>query len=339
MITQKELLRHNKILVDLAIDFYLSKAINIPHFEEIVKTLESIQNPNEKDKNRIKLGLFTVNDFMMFVTEKKIIQGGISMRIVEVVVELLENNLLLQKQYNFGQNLPATYMASVDYVKLVYSYGLVNNILFGFNYIIENYSNSVVMIENIDKNKDAGIGTGFVIKRKNSDYVVTNAHNIEGAEVINIYDSQNNPIQFKLVKSDPEKDIAVLEIEKPPTIFNFFRFNEKYKILSEIITIGYPKIPLTKAAYQVCHKGEVNSNVEDYFGNNLFLISAKTSSGNSGSPVIDSSGLVIGMVTKELFEKEEFKEKGKLPYIAVIPSPVINTFLNEIGLDNSNGVF
>jgi hypothetical protein len=91
---------------------------------------------------------------------------------------------------------------------------------------------------------------------------------------------------------------------------------------------------MTKYSYQVYHKGEVNSFVEDYKSNKLFLFSAKTSSGNSGSPVIDKTGMVLGIVTEELFEKDKFYEKGKLPYYAAIPAIEIGRMISERMLSN-----
>jgi len=339
MVNYKWILARHKVLVPIVVDFYLSSAINIPHFNDIIDVLSSLQNPKEPDKNRIKLGIFSIKDFLLFASEKKLFEGGISMRYVEVIVDMMEQNLLLTKQYDFGINKPATYQANVEYVKVVYSMGLVNNILFGFPYIIENYSNAVLKIVNKDKHGEIGIGTGFLVRRKNQDILITNAHNLEKADSIKVLDKDDNPINFEVISINEKYDVAILKIEKPPTILNFFRFKGDYEILSEIITIGYPKIPLTKAAYQVCHRGEINSEVEDYYDNKLFLISAKTSSGNSGSPVIDSSGLVLGMVARELFEKSEFQEKGKPPYIGVIPSSVISLCMEEADLEDKTGLF
>lgn len=93
--------------------------------------------------------------------------------------------------------------------------------------------------------------------------------------------------------------------------------------LSDIITIGYPAIPMTREAYQVYHKGEVNGHVKDYFGHETFLFSAKTSPGNSGSPIVDSNGMVCGIVTQEYFEKEKFKENGQLPYYSAYSANLI----------------
>ena len=77
------------------------------------------------------------------------------------------------------------------------------------------------------------------------------------------------------------------------------------------------------------NKGEINSYIENYSGNTLFLISAKTSSGNSESPVINEKGQVLGMVAHELFEKGALLEKGKLLYTGIIPTNIIFYLLYE----------
>jgi len=105
---------------------------------------------------------------------------------------------------------------------------------------------------------------------------------------------------------------------------------KEFRILDNIITMGYPIVPMTRDGYLLCHGGEINSVVHNYSGQEYFLFSAKTSSGNSGSPVIDKFGNVVGIVTEELFERDQFYKKGKLPYYGAIPSSYILDFLAEM---------
>ena len=79
----------------------------------------------------------------------------------------------------------------------------------------------------------------------------------------------------------------------------------------------------------MCHKGEINAYGHDLMGNCLLLITAKTSSGNSGSPIIDKYGMVMGIIAQDLFEQDQFVNKGKLPYYAGIPTTEIINSLNE----------
>ena len=77
-----------------------------------------------------------------------------------------------------------------------------------------------------------------------------------------IYDINDNEIDRNIIFEHPEKDIAIIEVtisSKSQT----FQINTQFDILDEVITIGYPSVPMTKLAYQLCHKGEINSIVED----------------------------------------------------------------------------
>jgi S1-C subfamily serine protease len=59
--------------------------------------------------------------------------------------------------------------------------------------------------------------------------------------------------------------------------------------------------------------------------------SAKTAPGNSGGPLINRAGLVVGVVTEEL-QSEYAAGKGVQPYFAAIPSAQIVAFVQEIFL-------
>jgi hypothetical protein len=59
------------------------------------------------------------------------------------------------------------------------------------------------------------------------------------------------------------------------------------------------------------------------------IFSAKTAPGNSGGPVLNDLGLVIGMVTEDLFYKDALVEKGQLPYHAATPASAIEQFLQK----------
>lgn len=275
------------------------------------------------------MGYLSAFDFTMYLSEKKLIDGGVKMRVVELTLKSLEEKLIISPvdQMLTGNN-DKRYKSNGEYTKNLYDNNLIANLIFGFNYIVSKYQYSVVKIENIDKNTDASIGTGFLITYDGKQIIVTNRHVVDGATKIRVLDKDDNEIDFETPFKDEKSDLAIIPISSQLNSPEL-QLNPVMEILSEIVTIGYPSIPMTKLAYQVYHKGEVNSFVEDYYGNKLFLISAKTSSGNSGSPVIDKTGLVIGIITEELFEKELFDKKGKLPYYAAIPTNEIFRVLNE----------
>jgi len=227
-------------------------------------------------------------------------------------IDMMLNSRLTDERFRFNGTVAAN----------LYKKKLIINIILGFEHIVEKYKKSIFKIEPTYSNKNKSIGTGFIINYNREYYVVTNKHVIQDSISLKILDIDDNNIEFGSIFKNPTKDVAIIKLSNIPAKSYFF-LNFDYNVLDEIITIGYPSVPMTKFAYQLCHKGEINSVVEDYFGNKLLIFSAKTSSGNSGSPLIDKTGRVIGIVTQELFEEEEFYKKGKLPYYAALTSSVI----------------
>jgi hypothetical protein len=208
---------------------------------------------------------------------------------------------------------------------------LLDNYLFGFNFIIGKYTNSVVKIE-VRNGDDISLGTGWILDIPTFDshkqflrVIVTNDHVVADSTHIQVYTKDDQPIIHHAVERLLAKtghDIAVLTIDDKANVPSFSMFTDA-QLLEEVITIGYPSVPLSQGAYQLIHRGEINANVVDYQGNDLLIISARTAPGNSGSPVIDNAGRVIGMVTQEMFEKTTFEEKGITPYSACVPAKTL----------------
>lgn len=316
------------------IEYFTSQRTNPKLFEEIQKI--AIERANKINKNNIgiiEVGYLSVDDFINYMAvtkQQKIIKITV---IQELVKSLANHKILTPLMESLVNPNEKRYQASGGgYVEFLYRRDLILNLVCGWGFIIKKYSNSVMKIEHQDKNGDFSIGSGFYFAAGNEDFekalIITNRHVVENARSLKILTHEEENIPFSSIVMDEKRDLAFL-ILKATIDQPLFNFNPELEILSEIITIGYPSIPMTKQAYQICHRGELNSLIEDYKDSKLFLFSAKTSSGNSGSPIIDKYGMVIGIVTEELFEKDQFYEKGKLPYYAGIPATEIINSLNE----------
>lgn len=332
MIDQSKLLQAHLDIVDKTINYFTSEITNQTEFIEIKElALQTYKRTGDKSVQAfVHAGYLSTYDFLIYLGSKKQLgKEGVKTQIVDLTLKLLAENFIVTPLDSIAVNGYMRYKSGGPLAGALYKMNLIHNLIFGFNFIIEKYRKSVVKIEHIDKDDNHSIGTGFLIQRKGKGQsIVTNKHVIEGYKKLRVLDVDDNEIEFKEIKLHPTKDLGLINlttsIDTPS-----FQFNMTFDVMSEIITMGYPSIPMTKYSYQVVHRGEINSLVEDYEGNKIFLFSAKTSSGNSGSPIIDKMGTILGIVTQELFEETAFRQKGKLPYYAAIPSVEINGFIKD----------
>lgn len=223
------------------------------------------------------------------------------------------------------------YRLNKDFAQYLISNKLIYNHLFGFDYIIDKYARSVVKIE-VKHGEDMALGTGWLFDLPIPTHsghpirlVVTNNHVLAGSSLIKVLDRFDHVIphyQTELLLDATGVDIALLLIDYDESTPAFL-LHPTVPLLEEVITIGYPTVPLAREAYQLVHRGEVNAHVTDYYGQELLIISARTAPGNSGSPVIDDTGRVVGMIAQQLFEKAAFEQKGITPYSACIPASII----------------
>lgn len=327
-----KILPQNLRVAEKAIQYFTCQVTNPDKFEN-VKQVALENNSNEHKTGLIELGYLSLSDYYNYLSKTKQVGNGIQSSFVQGLIHSLEShNIIHTLPEGLVNSNEMRYKASGEYTKFLFDRGLILNLVCGWKYIIERYSKSVLKIEHINSNDDYSIGTGFYFavgnKKTVKHLIITNKHVVEKAKLINVLTKENERIEYSDIKIDPKRDLAFIVLNKNIDA-PIFHLNTGIEILSEILTIGYPSIPMTKEAYQVYHKGELNSFVEDYYDNKLFLFSAKTSSGNSGSPIIDEYGMVIGIATEELFEKDAFYLKGKLPYYAGIPTQEITNSINE----------
>src|SRR5690606_13638575 len=160
-----------------------------------------------------------------------------------------------------------------------------------------NAQNRAIQNINNDNNKSSAAinygATGFMLTRDG--YVVTNNHVINGADSVHLQNSKGESFRARIVYSDPLKDLAILHID----ISNFkkhksvpYTFRKQNSELGEdIYTIGFPR---DEAVYG---QGYLSSNTGYGGDTTAYQISIPVNPGNSGGPVLDSRGNVIGIIS------------------------------------------
>lgn len=142
-----------------------------------------------------------------------------------------------------------------------------------------------------------GGGSGFLIDSKG--YLITNAHILNDGNNIIVYNSKGDQFKASIVKIDFEKDIAVLKINdkdfKGASSIPYGIKKTSTDIAEPVFTLGYPRNEI------VYGEGYLSAKT-GFKGDTLnFQIGIAANPGNSGGPVFNKNGEVIGILsTKEL---------------------------------------
>jgi len=155
---------------------------------------------------------------------------------------------------------------------------------------------------------NAASGTGFSISSKG--HVITNYHVVKGCQNVKIH-SKGKVIPATLISFDPKNDIALLKGNFTPSQVLPFS-NKKTELLQDIYVAGYPFGRKVSTSVKVT-KGIISSltGVGNNFSN--FQIDAALQPGNSGGPILNNKGNVIGVAVAKLSAKYIQKNFGVIP--------------------------
>lgn len=151
-------------------------------------------------------------------------------------------------------------------------------------------------------------GSGFFISQDG--FLLTNQHVIENPVKIVIQTKQGT-FPAQVVKADAANDIALLKVSgafQPSPVAP----SRNVRLGDSIFTIGFPNIDVQGVEPKLT-KGEISSlgGIQD--DPRQFQVSLPVQPGNSGGPLIDRNGNVIGLVTAKLDDLKILKITGSLP--------------------------
>mgnify|MGYP006095814735 CR=1 FL=1 len=163
------------------------------------------------------------------------------------------------------------------------------------------------------KLQPAYTGTGFLFSAK--DYVITNWHVVRGTKNIKIKFLNGKEIKAEVALKDPQNDIAFLKLARQPQLPpSDLKIGDSSKVRmgDEVFTIGYPAYWLLGKNPKYT-KGEVNalSGIND--DPRVFQVSVQIQPGNSGGPLFNSKGEVIGITQATLDSNIATRTFGALP--------------------------
>ena len=172
--------------------------------------------------------------------------------------------------------------------------------------VYEKVNRSVVNISTIANRLDfmfrlepeEGSGSGWVYDKVG--HIVTNHHVIAGSDVIEVtlYDGSSHTAQ--VVGSDPQNDVAVLKIQAAPELLSPVDLGNSAKLLvgQKVIAIGNPfGLERTMTIGILSSLNRSLRSKTRRLMKNIIQLDAALNQGNSGGPLLNSSGKLIGMNT------------------------------------------
>lgn len=133
-------------------------------------------------------------------------------------------------------------------------------------------------------------GTGFLISSKG--YAATSYHVIKDADSVFIENERFGILRASVVFNDPTNDISILRIEdSSPVPLPFTIATNETSIAEEVYTLGYPREDI------VFGEGSISAMTGYRQNQNAYQISIPVNPGNSGGPLLNSRGDLIGMIS------------------------------------------
>ena len=176
----------------------------------------------------------------------------------------------------------------------------------------------------------SGSGTGFFINK--SGYILTAYHVIEDCRVLRRRRGETVE-ELALIAKDPRNDLAVLKQATNHTAPASFRGAGSARPGESVVVVGFPYYRAL-SSQAIVTTGTISS-VSSLGDDTRFLqITAPVQSGNSGGPLLDQSGNVVGVVLSKLDALKVAELTGDIPQNVnfAIKSSVAETFLQSHGI-------
>tara|TARA_E500000178_G_C16951601_1_gene721558 strand:+ start:75 stop:1367 length:1293 start_codon:yes stop_codon:yes gene_type:complete len=169
----------------------------------------------------------------------------------------------------------------------------------------------------------AASGTGFFVSR--TGHIITNHHVIDGCSNVKL-NFNGKDVDGKVLAIDKVNDLAIVKADiRPSKVYSVA--NKDVQLLEDIIIAGYPLGKKVSSAIKTS-KGSVTALAG--FGDNYseFQTDAALNQGNSGGPIMNQKGNVVGVAVAAYGKK-----KGVESFNFGIKSSTLKTFANANGLN------
>lgn len=227
-------------------------------------------------------------------------------------------------------------------------YGEYDFISDGFGLVVKKLGPAVRPVIVTKPGGEKDIGTCFLLG--NQCTLVTARHVIENKSRIEIptHDGTILNIRKILISEDHNLDVAFILTDKLLTNSPYFRLSESH-ILDEVLCLGFPPIPGFEAIL-IADLATVNSEIKASAGRvvassnsyldkqRYYLINARVKGGNSGGPIVNRQGYVVGILVHTPINSEDSKKLDSLGYGVATPTSEWASLLRNSESGKSSGI-
>jgi S1-C subfamily serine protease len=245
-------------------------------------------------------------------------------QVLDAVFRTLEGKYLLVP-YARDANANTTYRVVSDQGRQLFDNDAYQEYLFGILRVVQRWRSSVFRLVN---RKGDGVATAFLIAPRQ---IATAKHVIEEMPDFVVQSEQGHELKHSQVRLHEATgvDLAVVMLDEPVNM-RAFRIADEYDLLDPVVVFGYPPIPRTNDAYLVVNRGEISAKPTLYGENReIIIVTCLLRGGNSGGPVVDVTGAVVGVVSRHLFKQVAASEQSineSLGFAAATPARHLRDF-------------
>lgn len=166
-----------------------------------------------------------------------------------------------------------------------------NNFSYAIATVARERKSTVVFIHIIVNGRAIALGSGFLVTPDG--YIVTNHHVIDGASriIIEKFDESKGLFEANLISYDDQLDLAILKIDVQNFPHATFADSDQVQVGQWTVAIGHPY------GKRFSVSAGIISSIER---ENLFQMDTAINAGNSGGPLFNLDGEVVGVTTSAL---------------------------------------
>jgi S1-C subfamily serine protease len=151
---------------------------------------------------------------------------------------------------------------------------------------------STVLVLVRDGRGQVANGTGVAVEKSR---VVTNAHVVEGAAEILVITGDKQIRPSEVLGLDAQRDVALLQVASGDLVPAALGDSNRLQVLDEVIALGFPALEYFQDAAPTASPGVVSKLFAQIEGHNFIQTTTQLNPGNSGGPLFNRQGDVVGI--------------------------------------------